>query len=99
MQIPVIVEPISGGFRAQTGAPLNLVADGATSDEAVAKLRALYIERIARGARLQTLDVPTAAENPWLKIVGIFKEDDPDFIALREAIAENRRREDEAEGR
>ena len=40
MQIPVLVEPVANnGFRARTGEPLPLSADGGTPEEAVRNLR------------------------------------------------------------
>ncbi len=38
------------------------------------------------------LDIP-AADNPWLRVAGMF-EDDPTFDEWQEAIAENRRKDD-----
>ena len=93
MQVPVLVEAVNGtGYRASSGQPLAVTAEGATADEALRKLRELLTARIAAGARLVQLDVP-AADNPWLQMAGIFK-DDPTFDEWQEAIAENRRKID-----
>jgi hypothetical protein len=90
MQIPVLVERMNeNGYRARSGEPLPLAAEGATQEEAIRRLRALYTERLVAGARIVAVDIP--AENPWLQMAG-FMKDDPMFEEWREAIAENRRR-------
>ena len=68
MQIPVVVEPSGAGFVARAGAPFGWTAEGATADEAVAKLR----ERAA-GVKVVTLDVPDGT-NPWAAVAGIMKD-------------------------
>lgn len=55
MEIPVLVEPSPTGFRATTGAPLGLTADGPTADAALAALRAIVAERLRAGAQIRTL--------------------------------------------
>jgi hypothetical protein len=93
MEIPVLIEPVSGnGYRASTGEPLALSAEGATDEEALAKLRKAIEGRLAGGAQLVPLQVP-GVENPWLRMEGIYK-DDPLFDEWQEAIAEYRRQVD-----
>ena len=61
MEIPVLLEPSpGGGFRARSGDPLNLTAEGNTPDAALHHLRDLIAARIATGSKLTTLNVPTA---------------------------------------
>lgn len=96
MQIPVLIEPVAGnGYRARGGEPLSLSAEGATREEALAKLRNQVQDRLRNGSELVALDVaaPTAA-NPWVQFAGMFK-DDPDFRDVLDIIAENRRKMDE----
>jgi hypothetical protein len=62
MEIPVFVEPIPTGFRATTGSPLPLTADGPTADAAVAAVQELLAERLRAGGQLRTLSVKTADE-------------------------------------
>ena len=96
MQIPILIEPVeNNGYRASTGEPLGLTADGPTCEVALANLRSLMQSRLQNGTRLVSLDVPTAAdsENPWVKYAGMFK-DDPDFDEVLEIMAENRRKMD-----
>lgn len=77
MQLPVIIEPLTpGGFRAKAGEPLPLVAEGATREEALAKLREKLNGRIRSGAQLVAIDLPTQ-DNPWLAMAGIHDPSDP----------------------
>ncbi len=97
MQIPVLIEKLENNeFRARSGEPLPLTAEGATREEALEKLRQLLESRLSSGGELTSLDIGPK-EHPLMKFAGIFA-DDPQFEEWQEAIAENRRREDEAEG-
>ena len=76
MQIPVLVEPVANnGFRARTGEPLPVSAEGATPEEAVRNLRAAMDRQLKNGRRLQWLDL--APENPWLALAGMHDPNDP----------------------
>src|SRR5690348_5928209 len=47
MRISVLIEPVPGnGYRARGGEPLGLIAEGATRDKALQKLRELIDERV-----------------------------------------------------
>lgn len=95
MVIPVLIEPIAGGgFRAVAGSPLTLSAEGASQAEALDRLRDAIRLKLQAGSSLVPLDVPPAEENPWVKMAGIFR-DDPLFDEWVEAMAENRRRDQE----
>jgi predicted RNase H-like HicB family nuclease len=96
VEIPILIEPVAGnGYRAKSGEPLPLAAEGATREEAVRNLRQLVQQHLNAGAEVAALDVPgSAAENPWVEFAGMFK-DDPYFDEWQEAIAENRRKADE----
>jgi hypothetical protein len=94
MQIPVLIEPVgSNGFRARGGEPFGLSAEGATAEEAVQKLHAALVDRMATGARIVQIDVP-GGDHPWLRFAGMFA-DDPLFDDWQQAIAERRRQLDE----
>jgi predicted RNase H-like HicB family nuclease len=94
MDIPVLIEPIAGnGFRARGCEPLALVAEGATREEALQKVREQLQERLQAGAQIVPLDVPSQ-ENPWVKFAGMFK-DDPYFAEVIDIMAEERRLVDE----
>jgi predicted RNase H-like HicB family nuclease len=96
MNITVLIERTAGnGYRARVGEPLPLVVEGATRDEALAKLKEGFNALLKNGAELASLELGTsAASNPWVKYAGMFK-DDPDFQEVVEIIRENRRIMDE----
>lgn len=58
MTISTLVEPIPGGFRATTGGPLDLAAEGPTAADAFAALQALVDARLAGGAVIARLPLP-----------------------------------------
>lgn len=60
MEVPVLVEPVPAGFRAATGTPVPLSADGPSADAAVAALHTLLADRLRAGGRLRTLTVSDA---------------------------------------
>ena len=89
MQINVLVEPMNGqGFRATSCAPFDIVAEGPTREEALARLTEQMQARIAHGAEVVSVEVG-ASENPWLKMAGMYK-DDPLFDEWQQAIREYR---------
>jgi len=93
MQISVLVEPVAGnGFRAKGAEPFGLSAEGATREEAIAKVRQLCQARLNGGAQVVTVDLG-ASPHPWSQFAGMFK-DDPDFQDVVEIMAENRRKMD-----
>src|SRR5437588_10809772 len=96
MTIPSLIEPIAGnGYRAKSGEPLPLAAEGATRDEAMRNLRQLVQQHLHNGAEVASLEVSgSASGNPWVEFAGMFK-DDPYFDEWQEAIAENRRKAEE----
>jgi hypothetical protein len=98
MEIPVLVEPINNnGFRARSGEPLPLCAEGTTSDEAVKKLHELLQMRLKHGARLTSLMVGSD-KTTAVKGGGIYREDDPIVQEWLRIMEENRRKLDEEEG-
>lgn len=91
MQFPVLIEQVANnGYRASSGAPLELSAEGATEEEALAKLRHRLAARINAGSKIVSLDV-SVAPHPLAEFAGMFK-DDPDFKEVVEIMAENRRK-------
>ena len=89
MQISVLVEPVAGnGYRAQGAEPFGFSAEGATREEAIAKVRQLCQARLSGGAEMVTVEVGSGT-HPWLPFAGMFK-DDPDFQDVVKIIAENR---------
>src|SRR5438105_568969 len=97
MQIPVLVEPVgSNGFRARSGEPLPLAAQGATKEEALQKLRHLLDSRLQAGAELTALEVGPV-EHPLAKFAGTLDPADPLVQQWLENMAEYRRQRDEEE--
>ena len=95
MQIPILIEPIAAnGYRARGGEPLALTAEGATREEALAKLRAKIEKRLKNGAKLVGLDVGGPSPHPWMEFAGMFK-DDPWIEDWKRAIEEYRKQVDE----
>ncbi len=93
MQMSVLVEPLKGnGFRARGAEPFAFSAEGATREEALAKLKAAVEARLRAGAEIVTLQVGSEP-HPWLEFAGMFK-DDPDFKDVMQIMAENRRKMD-----
>ena len=97
MEIPVLLEPLpSGGFRARSGDPLELTAQGDSPDSALRNLRDLIETRIASGSVLTTIEVPNTAvgRHPG---AGIYR-DEPLFDRWRAAIETYRQEiEDDSE--
>ena len=94
MDISVILEQVKdNGYRASAFVPVSLVAEAATRDEAVERIRAMLHEKLS-GAELIQLDVPVATgANPWLAVAGTWR-DHPDVDQVKENIEEYRREVD-----
>jgi hypothetical protein len=102
MQITILIEPIKGGrFRARSGEPLPLSAEADSREEAVRHLEQLLVDRLHNGAELRAVNVPSGEPTPPplpFPADNLY-ETDWVFREMQEAIAENRRLEDEAERR
>jgi hypothetical protein len=91
MQIPVLIEQVSGNaYRASGGEPLKLAAEGATRAEALQKLQTLIRDRMAAGAEIVPLSVDNTG-HPWDDFVGTWDENDPVIQEWEKAVAEYRR--------
>lgn len=55
MELAVFVTPHPPGFRARTGSPLDLTADGMTEDAALADLRSQVALKLNAGGKVRTL--------------------------------------------
>jgi hypothetical protein len=98
MDIPILIEMVpGGGFRASSGPPLALSAEGDTQPEAVRKLEALLRAKLDAGAWLDVVSLPSAVENPILRSAGIFSDKDPMVQEWLAIMAENRRAMDAEE--
>jgi hypothetical protein len=95
MQIPVLIESVAkSGFRASTGEPLPVSADGATPEEALRNLRAAVDRQLKNGKQLEWLDLTPA--NPWLALAGTHDPNDPlvkewkqEMAAYRQEVEDN----------
>jgi predicted RNase H-like HicB family nuclease len=97
MNIPVLVERLPDNrYRAKSGEPFGLSAEGNSDTEAVSNLKQLLQTRLTKGTRLASVELAAPEENPWVAGAGCLK-DDPLFDEWQEAIQENRRREAEAD--
>jgi hypothetical protein len=96
VEVPVIIEPVTGnGYRA-TGAgglSVGLTAEGATAAEAIDRLAEQIRTRVDAGARIAELSVAAAAA-PWKEDAG-YLHDEPLYEPWREAMEEYRRTLDE----
>ena len=96
MEIPVIIEPVSGnGYRA-TGAgglSVGLTAEGSTAAEAIDRLAGQIQTRLDAGAKLAELTVATDSA-PWKQDAG-YLQNEPLYEPWRKAMEEYRRKLDE----
>jgi hypothetical protein len=94
MKIPVLVQAEPGnGFRAEVLPGQALVAEGATPESAMEKLRQSIQARLDRGARIAYLEF-AEPENPWLALIGVY-QGDPYLDDYKQALAEYRKQVDE----
>jgi hypothetical protein len=97
MQIPILVEPMTGGgFRATIGEPFAAFAEGGSAEEATRALATAVKARIQPGARIAGLtvdEIDTSLAGPIH--FDPVPEDDWFFRTMSEEIATDRRLEDE----
>jgi hypothetical protein len=96
VEVPVIIEPVTGNGYRVTGAgglSVGLTAEGATVAEAVDRLTDQVRLRVSAGARLEELNI-AASLAPWKQDAGYLRED-PLYEPWREAMEEHRRQLEE----
>jgi hypothetical protein len=101
MKITILIEPIEGGrFRARAGEPFALSAEGDSLDKATSHLEKLIRTRLNSGSRLAVIDLANGTQSSQPPPLDLPPLPDDDWFVkeMREAIAENRRLEDEAGG-
>ncbi len=98
MQVLILIEPKEGeGYRATAGSPFDMCAEAATAAEAPSRLEGMLHNRL-QGGRLALLNL-----NNGRPLVNPFRHlepapaDDWFFKTFREAIDEERRRENDEE--
>ncbi len=90
MDVPVIIEPVTGNGYRVTGAgglSVGLTAEGATAAEAIDRLAEQIRTRLHAGATLAELTV-TAGAAPWKQDAGYLR-DDPLYQPWRDAMEES----------
>jgi hypothetical protein len=103
MEMQVVVERVEGnGYLART--PLGWSAEGLTPEEAVKNLQQEAARKLAGGATLTTIRVPTTGEkfirvpdpnvDPWEALIGTWDPNDPVIQEWQQIIEENRRSRD-----
>ncbi len=96
VEVPVIIEPVTGNGYRVTGAgglSVGLIAEGATAAEAIGRLAEQIQMRLHAGAKLTELSV-AKGESPWKQDAG-YLQDDPLYQPWRDAMEEYRRKLDE----
>jgi hypothetical protein len=91
MKATVLIERVRANkYRATTAQPIPLESEGASPDEALARLVEVAKKRLATG-QLVELDLPAEpAGNPWQAYAGVWK-DHPDFDAFVANVKRYRR--------
>lgn len=92
MSIPILVEPTATGFRAETGGPLNLSADGPSSEFAVSALHAKILAKLQNGATIIHLPVPPPSPQPEMSMA-----EHPLFDEWLEAVKDYRKQREAEE--
>ena len=93
MDIPILIETLADGrFRARTGEPLGVTAEGATRDDALRAAERSIHAKLSNGTMLASVAWP-GEPNPWIEGAGCLK-DDPLFDEWMAEIRENRKRMD-----
>ena len=93
MEVPAIIEPVSGNGYRVTGAgglSLGLTAEGATAAEAIDRLSEQIQSRLHAGAKLTELSLATGVA-AWKQDAG-YLHDDPLYQPRRDAMEEYRRK-------
>ena len=100
MHVLILIDPIEGGrFRARAGEPFDVSAEGKTAEEAAQHLKTILCDRLHGGSHLALLDLGNGLPpTPAPLHLEPLPDEDWFFHTMREAIAENRQRENEADG-
>jgi hypothetical protein len=91
VEIPIIVEPFEGGWRARSRHPVEASATGETRYEATQALEASL--RAALSSPFTLLPLEVTPDKPWIASAGSIPDDDTTDAWL-DAIAEYRRQRD-----
>ncbi len=94
MTFSVLTEPTPTGFRASTGAPLSLLAEGPTESAALNALREMVDRKCLGGAKIHQINVPDDLRAAWDELAN-----DPSKDEHVRAMAEYRKSREEEEER
>jgi hypothetical protein len=88
MEIPVLVESTSTGFRASTQSPLTLSAEGATESAAIAALTVVMSGQLPNGGKIRMITLPEPETLPeiWERM-----RTNPVHAEMEKAIADYRK--------
>lgn len=88
MNIPIWIEPCQIGIRVSTGGPLNIVTEAATESLALEQARKNYEEKLASGARWDSLNLSNdRLEKAWMNLASIPEEE---WQLFQQAIQDHR---------
>jgi predicted RNase H-like HicB family nuclease len=88
MEIPIILEPSGGGWRARCRHPVEASATGETRHEATRALEALLRGRLSESFTILPLEA--VPDKPWIATAGAIPDDETTEAWL-DAIADYRR--------
>ena len=91
MNVSVLLEQLNdNAYRATSFAPVPLVAEAATRQQAVDQIREMICDKLSNGEVIQ-VEVPGKAEtkDPWKALIGIWK-DHPDAMDIERNMREYR---------
>jgi len=94
MEIPVLIERVNPNcYRARSGEPLPLTAEGSTHALALANLHELLKDRLNQpGTELTSVDIHS---HPLITFAGSWSPDDKELAEWQQILAENRQRQQE----
>jgi hypothetical protein len=96
MEIPILIERVEGnGYRARSGEPLVLSAEGATQEEVLRKLQEQIESRMAGGAQLVSVNVSSTQEHPSARFRGNWSKDDPVIQRWKQYVEDYRQKIEE----
>src|SRR5262245_6255113 len=99
MEICVLVEPIeNNGFRATMLSPTPLVAEAATREKALERLRELVQGRFSKAELIQMQVSVPGEPHSWKSLAGIWK-DLPDAADFEQNLQDYRKKVDSDPGR
>jgi hypothetical protein len=91
MNVSVVLEQLNdNAYRATSFAPLPLVAEASTRQQAVDRIREMIRDKLSRVEVIQ-VEVPAheGVDDPWIAMIGTWK-DHPDAADIEQSMREYR---------